>query len=113
MRPFARSITQELLTHHRLKCRVGLDVNACIITYGDLCDQAGCLELVHVVGDFLQETAEWCVDRGWPPINALAVNADSRMPGDGYDRAPRCSLLGWHDEVRRCIDFCGYPVRVE
>ena len=45
----------------------------------------------------------------WPPLNALAVNGETGMPGEGYDGAPGCDLLRWPEEVRRCIAFGGYP----
>jgi hypothetical protein len=77
-----------------------------------LCAQAGYPDIVRSVGRFLQETAEWCEQNGYPPINALAVNSDSRMPGDSYELAPGCSILGWPNEARACIDFAGYPATV-
>jgi hypothetical protein len=39
----------------------------------------------------------------------LAVNQDSRIPGDNYDVAPGCSLFGWPGEAEPCITFGGYP----
>lgn len=112
MTPIAIALTQELLEHHRHVCRPGHAIGSCVITYHDLCERAGCSEILRSVGRFLLESAEWCNANKYPPINALAVNAESRMPGDSYDAAPGCSLLSWPDEVRACIDFVGYPDRV-
>jgi hypothetical protein len=84
-------------------------VGACLIPYGTLCDRAGVPYLTRGVGNFLREVAEWCHDNDWPPINSLAVNHDSLMPGEGYDLAPGCSLLHWPDQVKACITFTGYP----
>src|SRR5260221_13743460 len=109
----ALALAKALLDHHaRIVQRPGgppRDVDACLIPYGTLCDRAGLPHLTRAVGSFLQEVAEWCRDKGWPPINSLAVNQDSRMPGEGYDLAPGCSLLHWPDQVKRCIAFAGYP----
>ena len=40
--------------------------------------------LTHGVGHFLGQVAEWCQGNGLPPLNSLAVNAETKMPGDGY-----------------------------
>ncbi len=113
MSPVAKVLAQELLTHHAQVCRGSAghpaDVNLCLITYGDLCERAGVPHLTRAVGNFLQEVAEWCEENGWPPINSLAVNGDTRMPGDGYDLAPGCSLLEWPGQAEACIAFSGYP----
>lgn len=115
----ARVLLRELLRRHEHMCR-GLGVNApvsvtdaminrSVIPYGTLCQQANVPFLTHSVGQFLNEVAEWCDNNGWPPLNALAVNGDSRTPGEGYDGAPGCSLFQWAKEVRECIAFPGYP----
>jgi hypothetical protein len=109
MTPIAIALTQELLDHHRHVCQPGRAIDPCLITYGDLCDRAGHSQVLRSVGRFLLETAGWCAAHKHPPINALAVNAESRMPGDSYDVAPGCNLLSWPDEVRACIDHMDYP----
>src|SRR3954469_21919580 len=116
MSPVARAICQALLDHHRQVCRPGGgdagSIDSCVIAYGELCHRAGVPAVVRKVGHFLQEVAEWC-DRGaYPPLNSLAVNQDSRMPGDNYDVAPGCSLLEWPAQAQSCIAFTGYPDRV-
>ncbi len=81
----------------------------CLIAYGVLCTLAGVPHLTRYPGRFLQEIAEWCAANGWPPLNALAINADEGHPGSHYDVAPECSLLNWPAEVDECIAFRGYP----
>jgi hypothetical protein len=102
-----------LLEHHRNHCvRADGSIpprNDCLITYGDLCSQAGVPHVTRSPGTFLLEIAEWCATKSWPPLNALAVNADSLMPGDNYNVAPGCSLLNWPAEVDACIAFRSYP----
>ena len=110
--PIATALANELLARHAHVCHPGAAIGACVIPYGDLCDQAGCPEVTRGVGQFLGEVAAWCGENAYPPINSLAVNRDSQMPGDSYDVAVGCSLLGWPDEVRACIDFGGYPAAV-
>ena len=116
MSPVARAICQALLDHHRLSCRTddggARPAESCLITYGDLCRQAGVPAVVRKVGHFLQEVAVWCQENGYPPLNSMAVNQDSRMPGDNYEVAPGCSLLDWPAQAQACIAFTGYPDRV-
>ena len=75
-----------------------------VISYVNLCDRAGMPELTRICGPFLGEIAEWCEERGWPLLNALAVQQDSGIPGEGYS-----DILTWPEEVRECIAFDGYP----
>jgi hypothetical protein len=110
--PVARALTEELLTHHRAVCHRGRPPASCVIAYRVLCERAGYPEIVRIVGRFLRETAEWCERHDWPPINALAVNGNTQMPGENYDLAPGCSILRWDDEARQCIDFAEYPESV-
>jgi hypothetical protein len=116
MKPESRALGQVLLDHHRCNCVGADDITvareSCLITYGQLCADAGIPQLIRVVGMFLKEIAEWCSAEGWPPLNALAVNAETRMPGESYDVAPGCSLLNWPSEVDSCIRFQGYPERM-
>ena len=116
MSPVAQAICKALLEHHATVCRSHRPrppiVDQCVITYGVLCDRAGYPQVTQSVGRYLQEVAEYCNQRGWPPLNSLAVNQETRIPGDNYDVAPRCSLLNWESEAKRCIQFEGYPVSV-
>ncbi len=113
MSPEARALAQVLLDHHREVCRRPGEplpsIDSAVIPYGVLCERAGLSYLTHSVGPFLREIAVWCHENGWPPINSLAVNYATRMPGEGYDKAPGCSLPRWPEEVAACIDFLGYP----
>jgi hypothetical protein len=112
MSPEAQKLAQALLEHHRSVCRrfqTTASIESYLIVYGDLCEQAGLSRLKPNVGKFLREVAQWCHDNGWPPLNALAVNHETREPGSGYDRAPGCSRERWQDEVMACINFAGYP----
>jgi hypothetical protein len=92
----ARALANVLLDHHRRICRPRrLTSNAVTpdavyqstITYGDLCARAGVPYLTRAVARFLAEIADWCNANGWPPLNSLAVNAQTRVPGEGYDGA--------------------------
>jgi hypothetical protein len=113
MSPIARALTRVLLEHNGEVC-VGHPfrppiIDRCVIAYGDLCRRAGYPAIERNVGRYLQEVAVCCAERGWPPLNSLAVNQETHMPGDNYDVAPGCSLLGWPGEAERCITFGGYP----
>ena len=115
MSPEAEALAQALLDQHKDVCRqpgAPSSVDSCLVTYGELCSRARVPYLTHKVGHFLQQVAHWCEENGWPPINALAVNQETRMPGGGYDGAPGCNLLEWPTEVKACIEFRGYPGKV-
>lgn len=112
----ARALANILLDHHRRICQPraltrNYDVHECTITYGNLCEAASVPWLTHAVGPFLDEIAKWCHANGYPPLNSLAVNAGTRVPGEGYDGAGGgiCSDLRWPQEVASCIAFTGYP----
>lgn len=115
----ANTIANELLKHHRQVCRAfeGMKpkditdrmVGQSVIFYGNLCERAGVPFLTHGVGQFLGEVAERCEENGWPPLNSLAVNRATGMPGGGYDGAPGSDLLHWPEQVRQCMVFGGYP----
>ncbi|HXG50277.1 MAG TPA: hypothetical protein VNN77_02585 [candidate division Zixibacteria bacterium] len=112
MSPEAEAIARVLLEHRKSVSRgegkrEGLD--ACLLTYGELCERARLPGAKPAVGKLLREIAVWCHENGWPPLNALAVNHDTRRPGHGYDRAPGCSLAGWRAAVEACLEFKGYP----
>ncbi|MGH7826399.1 MAG: hypothetical protein ACREQ7_14645 [Candidatus Binatia bacterium] len=115
MSPQARALAQALLDHHkRLRAALGENpaVDSCVLAYGDLCERAGVPQIKHRVGKFLREIADWCDENGWPPLNSLAVNHNTRKPGHGYDTAPGCNLEHWPEQMVACIYFSDYPDRV-
>jgi|SRR5208282_752036 len=113
----ARTMARVLLAHHRRVCRplrltaeqAREIINDCTIEYGQLCERAGRPYLTHVVGHFLGVIADWCNENGWPPLNALAINAGTWMPGEGYSKASGCHLERWPEEAAACIVFRDYP----
>jgi hypothetical protein len=117
--PYALVLARELLRHHEQACRqngvhkskevTDETINRSVISYGTLCDRAGIPFLTQRSGRFLGEIAEWCYKNRWPPLNALAVREDTRMPGQGYEGTIGCSLLRWPDDIRKCIAFARYP----
>lgn len=113
MSPIAKRLADELLEHHRRVCVPYRQrppvVDQCVIPYGDLCRRAGVPGIERGVGVYLREVADWCMENGWPPLNSLAVNAESRAPGGKYDSAPGCSLRNWDEEAKQTIIFDGYP----
>ncbi len=114
MSPFAQAICNVLLSHHRdVHTHQQVIIDRCVITYGDLCSLAGRPDNTHSVGPYLQEVAEWCNVNGWPPLNSLAVNQESRMPGEGYDVPNGCNLIDWPREAEACIVFDGYPEQIQ
>ena len=116
MNDISEMLANALLKHHATVCVLHTPrppvIDRCLITYGELCIKAQVPGIEQGVGRYLQEVAEWCVGSGLPPINALAVNKDSRMPGDSYDAAPECNLITWEAEAINCIVFAGYPPTV-
>jgi hypothetical protein len=121
MRPESRALGQALLNHHRQKISQyppqpgrRLNVDRYVIPYGDLCSIANVRHITRIVGEFLAELAEWCADNGWPPINSLAVNGGTRVPGEGYDGAGGglCNTALWPSEVEQCITFNRYPTQM-
>lgn len=108
----SRYLANVLLKHHRyvLKEVPSPGDEDWKITYGDLCSRAGLGYLTQSCGPFLLEVAEWCRNNSHPPINALAVNSKSRIPGNGYELAPECSLITWaQTEFPNCIAHRAYP----
>ncbi len=59
------------------------------------------------VGHFPNELAAWCESRGLPPINSLAVNGQTGLPGVGYYIAAGCG--DWEKEIAECIACKKYP----
>jgi hypothetical protein len=86
------------------------EVQRVALAYGVLCERAAVPWLTRSVGSFLGELATWCSESGFPPLNSLAVNAATRLPGDGYYSAEQCKL--WPTEVRACLTFDGYPAKM-
>jgi len=83
-----------------------------IIAYKPLLKVIGAPEsLAEGIGQYLYPLAEWCQDRGLPPINSLAVNGTTRVPGVGYYSAPGCGEK-WEQEVRECIACKDYPAEI-
>lgn len=124
MNDIAHALAQTLLTHHREFCYPS-DVPAsqmkddyvqrCTITYGDLCEKSGVPIAPRGIGKYLYEVGVWCSrDHAWPPIHALAVNKETKVPGYNYDDSPGAGgIEDWSTVVRQCIAFKGYPVTVE
>lgn len=76
------ALCNSLLDRHRERCIIGNEQRAdCTITYGELCREAGVEHIVRSVGRFLQEVAEWSAAHKFPPLNSLAVNAETRQAG--------------------------------
>lgn len=110
----ARALTNVLLAHHRRTTQQhppndNQNADQYVITYGDLCNLVKAPHLTRIIGRFLLEVAEWCEQNHWPPLNALAVNAESRIPGDSYNGAGGFTATDWPRDVRACIEFEGYP----
>jgi len=110
----ARVLARELLRRHERLCKslpvsksedvTDSMITLSVISYGALCTQAGIPFLTRGVGPFLGEIYDWCAARAWPQLNALAVNGESGIPGEGYYQ-----IELWPEEVRKCIMFRGYP----
>jgi hypothetical protein len=115
MRPESRALGQVLLDHHRTTTSQyppteKPNIEHYLLAYNTLCSRANVPYLTRTVGAFLGEIAQWCADNRWPPLNALAVNANTRMPGEGYDGAGGFLIVDWPAEAERCIRFKKYPV---
>src|SRR5690349_19353872 len=110
MKPESIALCNTLLEHHRTVCITGNEpYQRCVIGYLALCTNAGVPHIYRQPGIFLKAIAEWCSEKGWPPLNSLAINEQLGQPGDEYELAPGCSLLQWPAEVTACIAFRGYP----
>jgi hypothetical protein len=113
----APGLANVLLDHHRhLRQDLQLTPDSVnphhMLPYGELCAKAKLEYLTRTVGHFLGQVADWCHESGLPPLNSLAVNEHTRVPGDGYDSAVGCSLAHWWDEVRSCVACESYPHRI-
>lgn len=88
------------------------DVKRCVISYASLCENAHLgREFARTSRLFLFEIAEECERRDWPPLNALAVNAQSGYPGDGYNQAP--GTFNWEGDVKRVVAFTDYLPQID
>jgi hypothetical protein len=82
-----------------------------LVPYKKLCERAGIPDAYRIVGEYLGELATWCKDNNLPPLNCLAVNGETLIPGIGYDSADGCSYETWWKDVQKCVD-CMYPERI-
>jgi hypothetical protein len=105
MRPTAEAFAKVLLKHHSQFCMpkrrtlrtiTDSDVQQCLITYGQLCRQAG-KGTPTGSGTFLGEIHRLCLSKNLPPINALAVNGRTLVPGGNYPGRD------WQHDIKRCI----------
>jgi hypothetical protein len=106
MTPFAQDLCNALLRRHR-QCCLSINVLAADVTaemvnrttigYEALCAEINAAELVRTIGKSLDEIATWCRDSGFPPLNALAVDARTSVPSYGYFEADGCGQ--WEEEV--------------
>ena len=116
MTPLAHELGNALLKRHSELCArlevtpdtvTELMVQESTIPYKTLCENIGAPFVTESVGNYLNEVAEWCESCGLPPINALAVNGQTGVPGTGYFLAPGCG--DWPKEVRESIACKKYP----
>ena len=107
----AATLCQVLLNHQRELVASGkkLPFQDCLITYHDLCDDAGLPFLLEAVNGCLWEIAEFCASNDWPPLNAIVVNARTREPHKSYGRCPGCSLNDWRDQAQAVLEYLYYP----
>jgi hypothetical protein len=115
MKPVASAICDQLLQHQRnireaiAGDQLSCSNRECLISYGELCQRAGYPQVTESVGAHLQQIADWCRENGWPPLNALAVNASTGMPGDGYNIPLNCDSSRWWEQANAALLFEGYP----
>jgi hypothetical protein len=113
--PEAAAICQVLLNHQRALAAAEKrpPFNECLITYRDLCDEAGVPMLIEAINGCLWEIAEFCAQNEWPPLNSMVVLAKTHEPAKNYDKAPGCSLREWRDEAQRLRINTTFCARVE
>jgi hypothetical protein len=89
-------------------------VNKYLISYGLLIERAGLSAYLapRSISPFLREIAEECAKLGLKPLNALAVNGETRMPGASYDAAGGFRLSEWAKDVPETIKT-KYPHKIE
>lgn len=114
MKRESRLLANALLVHHRQASTAKPPARKIIeanytIPYGRLCSLAGVPHVLPVISQFLREVAEWSAASGYPALNALAVNAETGIPGEGYDGAGGFEIVHWPAELDRCVRFTSYP----
>src|ERR1700732_4512011 len=117
MKAVSRALGQVLLDHHQQTIKQHPPgerpiIQHYLLAYNVLCARANVPYLTRGVGDYLVDIAEWCASNEWPPLNALAVNAESHMPGEGYDGAGGFNIVNWPAEGISCIKFKEYPLHM-
>lgn len=116
MRAVPRALGQVLDHHRQMTAQYPPNerpnIEHYLLAYNAPCTRANVPYLTRTVGTFLADIAEWCADNEWPPLNALAVNAESHMPGEGYDGAGGFNIVNWPTEVMSCIRFQEYPLQM-
>lgn len=118
MTDLAEAIGDALLQHHKEFCS-NLDTppetakemmaEQVTIPYVVLLRKAKVADFVNPVnvGKYLDEVAAWSKENRFPPINALAVNGETGIPGAGFDAAEGCA--NWPEQVQKCIAYKNYP----
>ena len=116
MTAVARAICQALLDHRHRKTTAlpparikHIIPGNYTIAYGDLCAAAAVPISPIAISPFLLEIAQWCDAAGIPPLNSLAVNAQTGIPGASYDGAGGFRIVDWPRDVDACIRFGNYP----
>lgn len=118
MTPLAEAIGDALLKHHKERCSSIMApsekvseqaIEDSTIPYLVLLSKAQVVGFLNPmsVGKYLDELAAWSKEHKFPPINALAVNGETGIPGAGFDDAEGCS--NWPQQVRECIAYKKYP----
>jgi len=82
-----------------------------VICYGDLCREARVSIPPVGIGRYLDEIGEYCEERDYPLLNALAISKKFQKPGHGYEGAHGGNRRLWRRQVRKCIVF-KYPDKV-
>jgi hypothetical protein len=115
MSPTSEAFAQVLINHHKQFCAkpgsthtvLESDIEKYTITYGALCKEANAGAPVGA-GKFLCEIHNICEKNGLPPLNALAVNAKKKHPGDNYPGGLQC----WKQHVIECLATKSYPLEL-
>jgi len=114
MKPESAVVLEELKKHVRkVVATLSLDIAAtadlfpagCLISYGVLCERIGAPFLTQSAGHFLYEVAGACAEKDWPPLHALVVNAQTKMPGPRFAGAPGSSFESWIADIKRCLEY--------
>jgi hypothetical protein len=117
LNPIERALYEELRNHHAEVRRTMMHepVINIGIYYGELIDRAAVPLNPKNCGTQMGHIAEWCKEHILPPLNALAVNAESHTPGEGYDGAAGnyCHIMRWPEEVEAVRQCREYPALAE